>query len=107
MFASKATKVHVPRWTPSPIWWVFWLFIVVSVLVTGFLTLEQVRTWHVKYNQVLELRAQQEELLSEHTRLQIERGSENSFDRVVEVARQDMGMDFPANVVTVEVGDSE
>lgn len=56
---------------------------------------------------MLELRAQQEELLSEHTRLQIERGSENSFDRVVQVAREDMGMKFPENVVTVEVGDAE
>lgn len=83
------------------------MFLVVAVLATGFQTLEQVRSWHVKYNQVLELRAQQEELLSEHTRLQIERGSENSFDRVVNVAREDMGMKFPENVVTVEVGDSE
>lgn len=87
-------------------WWIFWLFIVVAVLVTGFLTLEQVRTWQVKYNQVLELRAQQEELLSEHTRLQIERGSENSFDRVVQVAREDMGMKFPESVVTVEAEES-
>lgn len=85
----------------------FWLFIVVAVLVTGFLTLEQVRKWQVKYNQVLELRAQQEELLSEHTRLQIERGSGNSFDRVVQVARDDMGMKFPEDVVTVELGDSQ
>ena len=88
-------------------WWFLWVFLVVAVLATGFQTLEQVRSWHVKYNQVLELRAQQEELLSEHTRLQIERGSENSFDRVVNVAREDMGMKFPENVVTVEVGDSE
>lgn len=87
-------------------WWIFWLFIVGAVLVTGFLTLEQVRTWQVKYNQVLELRAQQEELLSEHTRLQIERGSENSFDRVVQVAREDMGMKFPESVVTVEAEES-
>lgn len=88
-------------------WWFLWVFLVVAVLATGFQTLEQVRSWHVKYNQVLELRAQQEELLSEHTRLQIERGSENSFDRVVNVAREDMGMKFPENVVTVEVGGSE
>lgn len=83
------------------------MFLVVAVLATGLQTLEQVRTWHVKYNTVLELRAQQEELLSEHTRLQIERGSENSFDRVVDVAREEMGMKFPENVVTVEVGGSE
>ena len=85
----------------------FVVLLVCGVVVTGLLILDQVRERQRIYNQILELRAQQEQLLAELTRLQIEQGSESSLDRVVEVARADMEMKFPDEVVRVESGEQQ
>ena len=78
-----------------------------AILVTGFLVLNQVRDYQHIHGQLEELRVQQEELLSEFTRLQIERGSQASFERVVDVATEEMNMEFPATAVTVTAGDDQ
>lgn len=88
-------------------WWVFWVFLLTSLSVTGFLVLNQVRDYQQINVQLEQLRVQQEELLSEFTRLQIERGSEASLERVVNVATSDMGMKFPTEVVIVEAGSEQ
>ncbi|MCY4142478.1 MAG: cell division protein FtsL [Gammaproteobacteria bacterium] len=107
MSAKKTTAKGKSVWLPSSMWWVFWVFLLVSVSVTGFLVLNQVRDYQRLDVQLEQLRVQQEELLSEFTRLQIERGSEASLERVVNVATSDMGMKFPTEVVTVKTDGEE
>ena len=77
------------------------MFLLAAVLITGLLILQQVEVHQRSYHRLVELRVQQDEALSEFTRLQIERGSEVSFERVVNVSTSDMGMKFPEKVVIV------
>ena len=51
------------------------------------------------YDQILELRVQQETALEELKSLQVERGSERSYERVVDIATNELLMEFPSKVV--------
>ena len=84
------------------LWWIFWVFTLCGVLVTGLLVVRQVQERQQIYHRILELRTEQDEALSEFTRLQIERGSESSYERVVNVASSELAMKFPNKVITVD-----
>ena len=107
MFGNAKTAAPKSRPTTSPTWWIVWFLLLTTVLVTGLLVLDQVRERQRIYNQILQLRVQQDKALSEFSRLQIERGSEISYERVVTIATSDMGMKFPDQIVTVEQQEEE
>ena len=48
---------------------------------------------------MLDLRVQQDDTLSELARLQVELGSEASYERVVDVANSDLSMEFPKVII--------
>ena len=65
----------------------------------GFLIIFQIDERLNLYDQILELRVQQDDALEELKSLQIERGSERSYERVVDIATQELLMEFPDRVV--------
>ncbi len=76
------------------------MLLTASIVTTGVLIVQQVHERYRLYDQVLELRLQQDDALSELSKLQIERGSERSYDRVVEVATSELTMTFPKELVS-------
>lgn len=66
----------------------------------GFLIIYQIEERLNLYDQILGLRVQQDDALEELKSLQIERGSERSYERVVDIATSELQMTFPDKVVT-------
>jgi len=80
-------------------WWIAWVFLFCSILVTGLLVVEQSNQRRALYQYMLDLRVQQDDTLSELARLQVELGSEASYERVVDVANSDLAMEFPKVII--------
>ncbi|MDE0093868.1 MAG: cell division protein FtsL [Gammaproteobacteria bacterium] len=80
-------------------WWIAWVFLFGSILVTGLLVVEQSNQRRALYQYMLDLRVQQDDTLSELARLQVELGSEASYERVVDVANSDLAMEFPKVII--------
>lgn len=64
----------------------------------GFLIIYQIDERLSLYDQILELRVQQDDALEELKSLQVERGSERSYERVVDLATNELQMEFPRRV---------
>ena len=88
-------------------WWIAWGFLFASILVTGLLVVEQSNKRRQAYLYMLELREQQDDMLSEFARLQVELGSEASYERVVEVANSDLSMEFPTIIIPTKTEATE
>lgn len=91
----------------QPIWFVCGLFALIALLVSGFLTVTQADDRHALYTKLQELRAQQEQSLAEYSRLQIEKGSLLSYEKVEEAARTNKALDFPAELSVDEERSSD
>ena len=92
------------RGVAQPIWFVCGLFALIALLVSGFLTVTQADDRHSLYTQLQELREKQEQTLAEYSRLQIERGSLLSYDKVEEVARATKELEYPEEFGVIEEG---
>ena len=64
----------------------------------GFLIIYQIEERLSLYDQILELRVQQDDALEELKSLQVERGSERAYERVVDIATNELQMEFPKRV---------
>lgn len=93
-------KNQAPTW----FWWAAWVCVLGGIIVMGFLIIYQIDERLSLYDQILELRVQQDDALEELESLKIERGSERSYERVVDVAESELHMQFPDKV---EVTSSE
>lgn len=70
-----------------------------GIIVMGFLIIYQIDERLNLYDQILELRVQHDDALEELNKLLVERGSERSYERVVDIATKELLMEFPDRVV--------
>ena len=73
-----------------------------GVLVSGTMVVNQSKQRQLLYRQAIELREERDLQLAEYSRLTLERGSLSSYQRVQRIASEDLQMDFPDRVTTVE-----
>lgn len=98
MSNSSATQADKKRQTPTWFWWAAWVCALSGIIVMGFLIVYQIDERLSLYDQILELRVQQDDALEELKSLQVERGSERSYERVVDIATNELQMEFPQKV---------
>lgn len=82
----------------QPIWFICGLFALVALLLSGLLTVSQADERHDLYTRLQELRAEQEQSLGEYSRLQIERGSLLSYEKVEDAASTQKALAFPTEL---------
>ncbi|MYD45431.1 MAG: hypothetical protein F4W92_03685 [Gammaproteobacteria bacterium] len=92
--AQAEKKLQAPPW----FWWAAWVCVLSGIIVMGFLIIYQIDERLSLYDQILELRVQQDDALEELESLKIERGSERSYERVVDIAVNELQMQFPNKV---------
>ena len=98
MSASSAVQEDKKHQTPPWFWWAAWICVLSGIIVMGFLIIYQIDERLSLYDQILELRVQQDDALEELKSLQVERGSERSYERVVDIATNELRMEFPKKV---------
>ncbi|MXZ55719.1 MAG: hypothetical protein F4227_05190 [Gammaproteobacteria bacterium] len=104
MSNSSTVQAEKKQQAPPWFWWASWVCVLGGIIVMGFLIIYQIDERLSLYNQILELRVQQDDALEELESLKIERGSERSYERVVDIAVNELHMQFPDKV---EVTSSE
>lgn len=97
--AQSTKKNQAPVW----FWWAAWICVLSGIIVMGFLIIYQIDERLNLYDQILELRVQQDDALEELKSLQVERGSERSYERVVDIATTELQMEFPDKVVRTDL----
>ena len=98
MSNNSAAQADKKRQAPSWFWWAAWVCVLSGIIVMGFLIIYQIDERLSLYDQILELRVQQDDALEELKSLQVERGSERSYERVVDLATNELQMEFPRRV---------
>lgn len=73
----------------------------------GILIIYQIDERLSLYDQILELRVQHDDALEELKSLQVERGSERSYERVVDIATNELQMEFPTKVEVASLENEE
>jgi len=95
---SSTVRAEKKHQAPAWFWWAAWVCVLGGIIVMGFLIIYQIDERLSLYDQILELRVQQDDALEDLERLKIERGSERSYERVVDIAVNELYMQFPDKV---------
>lgn len=107
MSNRSTTQPEKKRQAPTWFWWGAWVCVLSGIIVMGFLIIYQIDERLSLYDQILELRVQHDDALEELKSLQVERGSERSYERVVDIATNELQMEFPSKVEVANLENEE
>ncbi|MXZ44110.1 MAG: hypothetical protein F4Z01_03915 [Gammaproteobacteria bacterium] len=107
MSNSSTTTPEKKRQAPTWFWWAAWVCVLSGIIVMGILIIYQIDERLSLYDQILELRVQHDDALEELKSLQVERGSERSYERVVDIATNELQMEFPTKVEVASLENEE
>lgn len=107
MSNSSTAQAEKKRQAPNWFWWAAWVCVLSGIIVMGILIIYQIDERLSLYDQILELRVQHDDALEELKSLQVEHGSERSYERVVDIATNELHMEFPKKVEVASLENKE
>lgn len=76
-------------------WFAAFTALSLAIIVSGLAVVESATQTRSLYQQLGETQSAQDQLLEEHSRLSLERSTLSSLQKIEEVARDSLDMDFP------------
>lgn len=92
---SKTRSASHTPFMPSGKWVLTFILCVSAVGWSGLAIVESAKETRTLYQQLGEVQRKQDQLLEEHSRLSLERGTLSSLQKIEEVALQQLDMEFP------------
>ena len=72
--------------------------LVIAIVISGLSIVEDAAHTRVLYQSLGNVQKEHDQLLEEHSRLSLERSTRSSLQTIESVAREGLGMEFPASI---------